>query len=141
MIWVNLRYEIHKERILLIQIIWCVLFWYLLWFVYFFRPYIIVERGEPLVKQQHIDELKQGIRKFQDLLNDGKNLLFLKLFLIQLIFHVKYCELSPVKDRADEYWLRWSYKKLLKTPIIQANWKLGLMEPLKAMKYSTWTKK
>uniref|UniRef100_A0A1B6DRA4 DNA-directed RNA polymerase subunit beta n=1 Tax=Clastoptera arizonana TaxID=38151 RepID=A0A1B6DRA4_9HEMI len=35
------------------------------------RPYIIVKEGEPLVKQQHLNELNQGIRKFQDFLNDG----------------------------------------------------------------------
>lgn len=36
------------------------------------RPYIIVEKGEPLVNQQHLDELNQGIRKYQDFLNDGE---------------------------------------------------------------------
>ncbi|KAJ9598562.1 hypothetical protein L9F63_010753, partial [Diploptera punctata] len=35
------------------------------------RPYIIVEEGKPLVKQHHIDELIQGVRNFQDFLNDG----------------------------------------------------------------------
>lgn len=35
------------------------------------RPYIIVENGRSLVRQQHIDELKRGIRKFDDFLNDG----------------------------------------------------------------------
>lgn len=35
------------------------------------RPYIIVEKGQPLVKQLHLDELNQGIRKFQDFLNEG----------------------------------------------------------------------
>ncbi|XP_014242782.1 DNA-directed RNA polymerase III subunit RPC2 [Cimex lectularius] len=35
------------------------------------RPYIIVENMQPLVKQEHIDQLKAGIRNFQDFLNDG----------------------------------------------------------------------
>ncbi|XP_046663872.1 DNA-directed RNA polymerase III subunit RPC2 [Homalodisca vitripennis] len=35
------------------------------------RPYIIVEKGESLVKQFHLDELNQGIRKFHDFLIDG----------------------------------------------------------------------
>lgn len=35
------------------------------------RPYIIVEKGNPLVLQHHINELNRGIRKFQDFLNDG----------------------------------------------------------------------
>ncbi|OWR44164.1 DNA-directed RNA polymerase [Danaus plexippus plexippus] len=35
------------------------------------RPYIIVEKGLPLVQQHHINELNRGIRKFQDFLNDG----------------------------------------------------------------------
>ncbi|XP_028173888.1 DNA-directed RNA polymerase III subunit RPC2 [Ostrinia nubilalis] len=35
------------------------------------RPYIIVEKGHPLVQQFHIHELNRGIRKFQDFLNDG----------------------------------------------------------------------
>ena len=36
-----------------------------------FRPYIIVEKGQTLVEQRHLNELNQGIRKFQDFLNDG----------------------------------------------------------------------
>ncbi|KAE8752263.1 hypothetical protein FOCC_FOCC001056 [Frankliniella occidentalis] len=35
------------------------------------RPYIIVENGRPLVHQRHIDELVQGLRNFEDFLNDG----------------------------------------------------------------------
>ncbi|CAB0019412.1 unnamed protein product [Nesidiocoris tenuis] len=35
------------------------------------RPYIIVEKGRPLVKQEHIDQLKKKLRSFQDFLNDG----------------------------------------------------------------------
>ncbi|CAO1395823.1 unnamed protein product [Diamesa hyperborea] len=35
------------------------------------RPYIIVSRGQPLVKQQHIDDVKSGIRKFEDFLDEG----------------------------------------------------------------------
>ncbi|XP_039299777.1 DNA-directed RNA polymerase III subunit RPC2 [Nilaparvata lugens] len=35
------------------------------------RPYIIVEKGIPMVTGRHIEELKQGKRKFQDFLNDG----------------------------------------------------------------------
>lgn len=35
------------------------------------RPYIIVHRGQPLVKQNHIDGVKKGIRKFEDFLDDG----------------------------------------------------------------------
>lgn len=35
------------------------------------RPYIIVEKGYPLVQQIHINELNRGIRKFQDFLTDG----------------------------------------------------------------------
>ncbi|KAH8320546.1 hypothetical protein KR067_005238 [Drosophila pandora] len=35
------------------------------------RPYIIVEKCRPLVKQHHLDELNRGIRKFDDFLLDG----------------------------------------------------------------------
>ncbi|XP_065164885.1 LOW QUALITY PROTEIN: DNA-directed RNA polymerase III subunit RPC2-like [Atheta coriaria] len=35
------------------------------------RPYIIVVKGQPLVKQSHIKELEQGIRNFEDFLHDG----------------------------------------------------------------------
>lgn len=35
------------------------------------RPYIIVQQGLPLVKQHHIDELKLGLKKFEDFLHDG----------------------------------------------------------------------
>lgn len=35
------------------------------------RPYIIVINGKPLVKQEHIEELKAGTRKFEDFLDDG----------------------------------------------------------------------
>ncbi|CAH0393363.1 unnamed protein product [Bemisia tabaci] len=35
------------------------------------RPYIIVEDGRPLVTSEHLNELDQGIRRFQDFLNDG----------------------------------------------------------------------
>ncbi len=35
------------------------------------RPYIIVQRGEPLVKQHHIEEVKNGTRKFEDFLDEG----------------------------------------------------------------------
>ncbi|KAL1490560.1 hypothetical protein ABEB36_013233 [Hypothenemus hampei] len=35
------------------------------------RPYIIVEKGIPLVNQHHIIELEKGIRGFQDFLHDG----------------------------------------------------------------------
>lgn len=35
------------------------------------RPYIIVQKSQPLVKQHHIEEVKSGIRKFEDFLDDG----------------------------------------------------------------------
>lgn len=35
------------------------------------RPYIIVHRGRPLVKQEHIDEITNGTRKFRDFLDEG----------------------------------------------------------------------
>jgi DNA-directed RNA polymerase III subunit RPC2 len=35
------------------------------------RPYIIVQKCLPLVKQHHIDEVKSGMRKFEDFLDDG----------------------------------------------------------------------
>lgn len=35
------------------------------------RPYIIVEKGRPLVTQQHIVELEKGIRSFEDFIHDG----------------------------------------------------------------------
>lgn len=35
------------------------------------RPYIIVDKGKPMVKQHHISELIQGVRNFQDFLNEG----------------------------------------------------------------------
>jgi hypothetical protein len=37
-----------------------------------FRPYIIVEKGRLLVKQHHISELIQGVKNFEDFLNEGK---------------------------------------------------------------------
>lgn len=38
------------------------------------RPYIIVERGRPLVTKKHIMELEQGFRAFTDFLHDGINI-------------------------------------------------------------------
>lgn len=38
------------------------------------RPYIIVENGRSLVSQRHMDELAQGLRNFEDFLNDGSYL-------------------------------------------------------------------
>lgn len=35
------------------------------------RPYIIVEKGTPLVTTEHMNELKHGVRKFNDFLDDG----------------------------------------------------------------------
>lgn len=35
------------------------------------RPYVIVDDGVPRVKQIHLDELNEGIRKFDDFLRDG----------------------------------------------------------------------
>lgn len=35
------------------------------------RPYIIVQNGRPLVQQEHIEQLKIGLRKFDDFLHDG----------------------------------------------------------------------
>ncbi|ELT94631.1 hypothetical protein CAPTEDRAFT_178602 [Capitella teleta] len=35
------------------------------------RPYIIVENGEPRVKDRHIQELTQGVRCFEDFLQEG----------------------------------------------------------------------
>lgn len=35
------------------------------------RPYIIVQKGHPMVEQKHIDELNRGLRKFEDFLHDG----------------------------------------------------------------------
>lgn len=35
------------------------------------RPYIIVERGVPLVTEKHIKELEKGIRSFEDFVHDG----------------------------------------------------------------------
>lgn len=35
------------------------------------RPYIIVQKGQPLVKQRHIEELTQGFRSFDDFLKEG----------------------------------------------------------------------
>lgn len=35
------------------------------------RPYIIVEKGIPLVTSQHIEELEKGIRSFEDFLHEG----------------------------------------------------------------------
>lgn len=36
-----------------------------------FRPYIIVRGGQPLVTKKHIDELKAGLRSFDDFLREG----------------------------------------------------------------------
>ncbi|KAJ4436785.1 DNA-directed RNA polymerase III subunit RPC2 [Periplaneta americana] len=35
------------------------------------RPYIIVDKGQTLVKKEHIDELIQGVKNFEDFLNEG----------------------------------------------------------------------
>nr|CAD7589432.1 unnamed protein product [Timema genevievae] len=35
------------------------------------RPYIIVQKGQPLVQNHHINELIHGVRNFEDFLNDG----------------------------------------------------------------------
>lgn len=35
------------------------------------RPYIIVEHGKPLLKQEHITELKRGLKTFEDFVLDG----------------------------------------------------------------------
>ncbi|XP_057313106.1 DNA-directed RNA polymerase III subunit RPC2-like [Hydractinia symbiolongicarpus] len=35
------------------------------------RPYVIVKKGKPIMKQRHIDELIQGIRTFEDFLHHG----------------------------------------------------------------------
>ncbi|XP_012274879.1 DNA-directed RNA polymerase III subunit RPC2 isoform X2 [Orussus abietinus] len=35
------------------------------------RPYIIVKKGEPLVQAEHIKLLEQGVRTFEDFLQDG----------------------------------------------------------------------
>uniref|UniRef100_H2Z7Q0 DNA-directed RNA polymerase subunit beta n=1 Tax=Ciona savignyi TaxID=51511 RepID=H2Z7Q0_CIOSA len=37
----------------------------------FRRPYIIVSKGKPLVTSQHIEELKRGLRSFEDFLRAG----------------------------------------------------------------------
>ena len=43
---------------------------YLCVYVYF-RPYIIVNKGKPLVTSKHIEELTQGFRSFEDFLKEG----------------------------------------------------------------------
>lgn len=35
------------------------------------RPYIIVNKGRPLVTSKHIEELTQGFRTFEDFLKEG----------------------------------------------------------------------
>lgn len=35
------------------------------------RPYVIVEEGQPKLKQRHIDELKAGLRSFDDCVSEG----------------------------------------------------------------------
>ncbi|TNN00607.1 DNA-directed RNA polymerase III subunit RPC2 [Takifugu rubripes] len=35
------------------------------------RPYIIVKKGQPMVKNKHIEDLSQGYRNFEDFLHDG----------------------------------------------------------------------
>jgi DNA-directed RNA polymerase III subunit RPC2 len=37
----------------------------------FSRPYIIVKKGKPMVREQHMEELMQGYRTFEDFLHDG----------------------------------------------------------------------
>lgn len=49
------------------------------------RPYIIVERGNPLVTKQHILELEQGVRSFMDFLHDGN---YLELNICYLLLSV-----------------------------------------------------
>ncbi|KAM4572867.1 DNA-directed RNA polymerase III subunit RPC2 [Odontesthes bonariensis] len=35
------------------------------------RPYIIVKKGQPMVKNKHIEDLSQGYRSFEDFLHEG----------------------------------------------------------------------
>ncbi|GAB0088725.1 DNA-directed RNA polymerase [Sergentomyia squamirostris] len=35
------------------------------------RPYIIVEKGKPLMTQEHINDIKKRVRKFADLIHEG----------------------------------------------------------------------
>lgn len=35
------------------------------------RPYIIVKNGDPLVTQQHIEELNRGLKKFENFIKEG----------------------------------------------------------------------
>lgn len=35
------------------------------------RPYIIVQNGNPLIQEKHIKLLEQGIRNFEDFLQEG----------------------------------------------------------------------
>ena len=35
------------------------------------RPYIIVEKQQLKVKQRHLDELNQSVRRFEDFLHEG----------------------------------------------------------------------
>ena len=39
--------------------------------VFFFRPYIIVDKGKPKVTSKHIKELTRGFRSFDDFLREG----------------------------------------------------------------------
>ncbi|KAF7994414.1 hypothetical protein HCN44_003886 [Aphidius gifuensis] len=35
------------------------------------RPYIIIEKGKPLITEKHIEDLEHGIKKFEDFLHEG----------------------------------------------------------------------
>lgn len=61
----------------------------------FCRPYIIVEKGVPLVKEKHITELEKGMRGFEDFLHDGKSIsckfiVFLFILIILLMNSFEY---------------------------------------------------
>ncbi|XP_068170003.1 DNA-directed RNA polymerase III subunit RPC2 isoform X3 [Antennarius striatus] len=47
------------------------------------RPYIIVKKGQPMVKNKHIEDLSQGYRTFEDFLHEG---------------HVEYLDVNEEND-------------------------------------------
>lgn len=36
------------------------------------RPYIIVDKGQPLIRPEHIHELQMGLKTFEDFIHDGE---------------------------------------------------------------------
>ena len=74
----------------------------------YFRPYIIVSKGRPLVTSKHIEELTQGFRSFEDFLKEGlveyldvneENDCMIALYESEITRYSKTCPKRPLKNK------------------------------------------